>query len=177
VPKGAIDALSPAELQFYAGRTLAHVACDHVPLLDVAAALLPQSHPGSPLQQIRRQVATEAFKDLLAQGDEALAKPKKALHTWRLRAALTADRAGLLCCGKLDDALSAVAKLTAADAAGAALVSTEGFKHKFEGQDLRQISNLAIDRDPETSEPYAFYRMLMLAWWSKQPGYKRLVEE
>jgi tetratricopeptide (TPR) repeat protein len=175
VPRGAVEALTPEEMRFYAGRTLAHIACDHVPLLDLAAALLPPPRPSSALLDLRRQVALEAFRDLLTQGDEALGRPRKSLHTWRLRAALTADRAGLLCCGKLDAALAALAKLTAIDAAGAERLSPETFKQKFEGQDLRQISNLSLDRDPETSEPYAFYRMLMLAWWSKQPAFKRLV--
>ncbi|MBM3475023.1 MAG: hypothetical protein FJX75_17310 [Armatimonadetes bacterium] len=177
VPSGAIEALSPGEMRFYAGRTLAHVACEHVPLLDLAAALLPAPKPESRLQEIRRQVAAEGFKGFVAQTDEPAMKARKALHTWRLRAALTADRAGLLCCGKVEDALSAIAKLIAPDAAAAARLSAESFKHKFEGQDLRQISNLGIDRDPETSEPYAFYRMLMLSWWSKQPAYKRLAGE
>ena len=63
VPAGAIEALTPAELRFYAGRTLAHVACEHVPLLDLAAALLPAPKPESRLQEIRRQVAAEGFKD------------------------------------------------------------------------------------------------------------------
>jgi len=174
VPTGAIEALSPGEMRFYAGRTLAHVACEHVPLLDLAAALLPAPKPESRLQEIRRQVAAEGFKDVVARTDEAGTRARKALHTWRLRAALTADRAGLLCCGKVEDALSAIAKLIAPDAAAAARLSPETFKHKFEGQDLRQISNLSPDRDPETSEPYAFYRMLMLSWWSKQPAYAKL---
>jgi hypothetical protein len=174
VPTGALDALTPGEVRFYAGRALAHVACEHVPLLDIAAALLPLARPGTRLQELRREAACDTFKELLGSAEEAVAKAKKALHTWRLRAALTADRAGLLCCGNLQGALSAVAKLTAPDAPTAAHVSPETFKQKFEGHDLRQISNLGIDRDPENSEPYAFYRMLMLAWWSKQPAYARL---
>lgn len=176
VPKGAIDALTPNELRFYAGRTLAQVACGHVPLLDIAAALLPTTGRKSKLQETRERIAAEFFNDLLSESPETLDRARKALHIWRLRAALTADRAGLACCLNVQDALSAIAKLTASQASEAARLSPETFKQKFEGQDLRRIAHLAPDRDTDTSEPYAFYRMLMVSWWSKQPSYARLAE-
>jgi tetratricopeptide (TPR) repeat protein len=174
VPTAALETLTPGEMRFYAGRVLCRVPCQHVPLLDIAAAMLPAARPGGRLQGLLKAAALKTFGNLAALADEAGMKAKKALHIWRLRAELTADRAGLLVCGSLSDSLSAIAKLTAPDAATALGLSPEVFKHKFEGQDLRQISNIGPDRDPETAEPYAFYRMLMLSWWAKQPAYGKL---
>ncbi|MGQ9731324.1 MAG: tetratricopeptide repeat protein [Candidatus Zipacnadales bacterium] len=175
VPMGALEVLNGPELRFLAGRIFARITCEHVPLLDIAEAVLPHSQPGSELRQILRRTATALFGGPEALGDkETVAKVQKTLHAWRLRAELTADRGGLVCCENVGSALSAIAKLSALDASAAAQLSPETFKQKFEGQDLKRISSLGLDRDPETSEPYAFYRMLMISWWSKQPAYAQL---
>jgi tetratricopeptide (TPR) repeat protein len=176
IPTGAFEAFNATELYFLAGRTLARVACDHTALLDVTAAVLPPPRPSSRLLDLQRQAAAAVIGGAQALGDQATAaKIQQQLHMWRLRGELTADRAGLVCCQSPEDAASAIAKLTAADAATAQTITPEALEHRFAGQDLGQIAAIGLDRDPATSEPYAYYRVRMLKWWATQPAYAQLV--
>jgi Tetratricopeptide repeat len=170
IPASAFEALDATELYFLAGRTLARVASGHVPLLEVTAALLPPPRPTSRLLDLQRNAAAKTLCEAGSRGGQS-AKLQQHLHTWRLRAELTADRAGLVCCQSIDHATSAIAKLTAGAPAAAQALSREALEQRFAGQDLGQIAAIGIDRDPTTSEPYAFYRIRMLQWWSTQPGY------
>ncbi len=171
-PTGALDALGAGELYFLAGRTLARVACDHVPLLEVAAALLPASGPRSRLQELLRHTAAQAINATTIEDESVRKKAQTLLHTWRLRAELTADRAGLICCRDPRTAASAIAKLTAPDTAAAQAISPDALEQRFGGQDVGQLAAIGPEHDPEASEPYAYYRIRMLAWWSTQPVYK-----
>ncbi len=176
IPTGALEALGATELYFLAGRALSRVACHQVELLDVIAAVLPASRPSSRLIDIQREVAARAMGGPSALADPAhRAQLQGRLHAWRLRAELTADRAGLVCCQSPEDAASAIARLTAANAAAAQALSPEALEHRFGGRDLGQIAALALDHDPATSESYAYYRIRMLKWWSTQPAYAKLV--
>jgi len=176
IPTGALEALSATELYFLAGRTLSRVVCSQVALSDAIAAMLPPPKPSSRLVDLQREAAAKAMGGPEALGDPAQrAKLQGHLHTWRLRAELTADRAGLICCQNPDDAASAIAKLTAPNAAAARALSPEALEHRFAGQDLGQIAAIGLDRDPAASEPYAYYRIRMLRWWSTQPVYAQLI--
>lgn len=175
LPSGVVEALTPEELKFLIGRTLSRIACDHIPLLDVIAGVLPRSSPPTGLQVTQAYAASHSVggPESLGEGDAAR-QAMKALHTWRLRAELTADRAGLIACKNLRAAATAIAKLTAPDVEAAATASIDSLKQRFAGQDLGKVAAIAVDSDPETSEPYAFYRISMLVWWSKQPAYEQL---
>lgn len=178
ITTGALEALTAGELYFLVGRTLARVTCEHVRLLEVAAALLPTSGPTSRLQELLRQTASQAIAAVASIEDEsARGKAQTVLHTWRLRAELTADRAGLICCRNPQTAASAIAKLTAPDAAAAHAMSAEALEQRFAGQDVGQLAAIGLEHDPEASEPYAYYRVRMLNWWSTQPAYKHFASQ
>jgi hypothetical protein len=172
IPTGALEALSAGELYFLAGHTLARVTCSHVPLLEVAAALLPASGRSSRLQELLRETATQAMDAVAIEDELARKKAQTLLHSWRLRAELTADRAGLICCRDPKAAASAIVKLTAPDAAAAQAMSGDTLEQRFGGQDVGKLAAIGQEHDPETSQPYAYYRVRMLTWWSTQPAYK-----
>lgn len=172
IPTGALEALSAGELYFLAGHTLARVTRDHVPLLELAAALLPASGPGSRLRELLRETATQAMAAVAVEDELARKKAQTLLHSWRLRAVLTADRAGLICCRDPKAAASAIAKLTTPDAAAAQAMSGDTLEQRFGGQDVGKLAAIGLEHDPETSQPYAYYRVRMLTWWSTQPAYK-----
>jgi hypothetical protein len=178
IPSGALEALSAGELYFLAGRTLARVVCGHVPLLEVGAVLLPAGGRTAKLQQILRETAAQAIGSAVPIEDESVRKKAQTLlHTWRLRAELTADRAGLICCRDPKTAASAIAKLTTADAATAQAMSADVLDQRFAGQDIAQLAAIRAEQDPATSEPYAYYRIRMLTWWSTQPAYKHFASQ
>jgi len=176
IPTGAFEALTPDELKFLIARTLSRIPCEHVPLLDIAAAVLPSASEPSALRRHQVQAAAETIGGPAQLGDDDTAREaQKALHRWRLRGELSADRAGLVGCTMIKAAVTAMAKLTAADATSAANTTPDLFKQRFAGQDLGKLAAIAVDQDPSTNDAYAFYRMSMLVWWSKQTECQRLI--
>ncbi len=175
-PKGAFQALSGDEIKFLIARTLSRIACEHQPLLDVAAALLPPPPQPSAIRDIQLRAAAEDIGGPAQLGEEDTTRSVlKALHRWRLRAEISADRAGLVGCTMIKAAVTAMAKLTAKDAMSAATTGLEQLKERFAGQDLGKLAAIAVDQDPSTNEAYAFYRMSMLVWWSKQTECQQLI--
>jgi hypothetical protein len=174
VPTGVLRAFGGAELRALMGRSLARIACEHVPLLDVAAAVLPSSTPGSALEEVVVRVALEAIGGQETLGEESAARKAQGhLHTWRLRAELTADRAALVCSRDVGATASVIARLTTSDA-DSPPETPQSLEGHFAGHDLAKIAAIPIDRDPLSSKRYAHYRIKMLLWWSTQPGYAAL---
>jgi hypothetical protein len=100
---------------------------------------------------------------------EEIDRLKKLGHAWQQRCELTADRAGLICCGDVVVACTAIAKTTAKSIDDAAKTTVGGFLKQFEGEDVGKLAAIPVEESPSRNPRYAAYRIHMLRWWAKTP--------
>jgi len=134
-----IEHFSPGELRFLVGREVAHIACGHTRI----TSLLSANGRENPVVAI-------------------------AFGAWLRIIEFTADRVGLICCGSVHDAFSAIA------------VST--FQHIGRKIDLQTFAEQRRELDAEPTlrfgewlgaTPYATNRIAALAMFAKEPLFVR----
>jgi len=138
------------ELQFVIGHELGHVALGHTWLNSLVGGMagIPAPYSASYLLIL-------------------------ALRWWNRACEFSADRAGLLACGKPSKALSALVKLEA----GAAGASPEAFQRalqRIEAQDDDLLSNLG---ELLATHPLIVKRMEQLKQYAQSPDYRRLIAQ
>jgi hypothetical protein len=169
---GCLNTLSHDELAFMIGRFTTMVAAGHVPFIQMAMLTLERSPRTITDVEIDM---LDLLKDSHAGWDagvhrEDRMKLGQLCHAWQQRAELSADRGGLISCGNLDVACTAIARLTAPDANAAKTTTAQTLADKFAGQDVGQLAAIPPKEDPARNEGYALYRIKMLRWWAKTPA-------
>lgn len=176
ITAGMINALPDATLHFVLGRTMAHLAL-HDQLCRQVATVCLQRSPASQTD------VEEALTDLLVTttlgwdvgvSRDEMIMTRKVAHAWDQRAALSADRGGLLACGDIDAACLAIARGTARDSDIAATLSLAEFMAQYDGKDPRQLAAIDPKECPLRNGPYGAYRILMLKWWARSDQYQQL---
>lgn len=167
VTTGIMNTLSSAELLFMAGRMSSLVACERVGYLQ--ATLLVLDRTPRTITDVERDMM-DLLRDRHS-GVQGLHRDERQIlgalcHAWQLRAALSADRAGLLCCRDLDAACNAIARGVSLDSNAAQMVSWRALREKYQGQDLAKLAGIAPKEDPQRDEGYGYYRIRMLRWWA-----------
>lgn len=94
-------------------------------------------------------------------------------HAWEQRAALSADRAGMLACGNIEAASRAIAAMCS-EPGEASMVSTGDFLAQFEDVPAGELAAVGLAHDPWTDPQYAAYRIQMLQWWVTTDEYDSL---
>jgi hypothetical protein len=100
-----MDPASEGERRFLAGRLVGHVAAKHVTAGTLYALLVDQGG----LRSVARKAVGPALEVLLAPMSLGL---RLLLSRWHRAAEISADRAGLLCCGSVSDAGRALLRLS-----------------------------------------------------------------
>lgn len=176
ITAGMINALPDTALHFVLGRTMAHLAL-HDQLCRQVAIVCLQRSPASQTD------VEEALTDLLVTttlgwdvgvSRDEMIMTRKVAHAWDQRAALSADRGGLLVCGDLEAACLAIARGTARDSDMAATLSLADFMAQYDGKDPRQLAAIDPKECPLRNGPYGAYRILMLRWWARSDQYQQL---
>ncbi|NLO75163.1 MAG: hypothetical protein GX100_13790 [candidate division WS1 bacterium] len=180
IPTMLIKAMGGAELQFHLARSLEYIRAGYLPEYLVADTVAdrPLRALGDESFEILRAIMHEIIYPhegfLKKEEHEHL---QKLAHAWQQRATLSADRAGWLCCGDLDEACLAIAKGSAHSLDEAAKITLEGFLEQFKGEDPAKLAAIPLKEIPDRSAPYAAYRIKMLQWWAKTPAGLKLREQ
>jgi hypothetical protein len=171
IPTAVIRALTGSEIPFQVGRELAYIRAGYLPEYQVACLITNRP------TRLVGDVATALWNllhDLLAPVESELFREDRQhlarlAHAWQLRASLSADRAGLLCCGDVEAACQAIAKTTAPSVEQASRLTLSGFLEQFKGQEVAKLAAIGLAETPDRSVPYAAYRIRMLRWWATTP--------
>jgi hypothetical protein len=177
VPTGLIRAMKPEEMLFQIGRETGHLHTGYVAEMQVVKIITNRkSQLAGDLAGTLRDFMSDNLKGWDAGvSKEEMARLKKLGHAWQQRCELTADRAGLLCCGDIGVACAAMSKTTAKSVDDAAITTPERFLKQFEGQDVGSLAAIGVEQTPSRDPQYVAYRIHMLRWWASTPEYKALV--
>jgi len=171
-----VDDFTPDELLFVIGHEMGHIKSDHTLYNAVGQAVIEKqysraesvSNVGGGLIGIVTSVAGAA----MAAHAERLAHQ---YLSWRPYTELTCDRAGLIACGNVDVAASALAKLMLGSAKLAASLNLGALLRQY---DDAQAAELLAAIDPtdelQNSHPYTCYRIRLLQAWAMSSQYKGL---
>ena len=162
----------PAELKFVVGRELGHIKCGHAELLRKAYAI------PSALQAINAAVVPDRYQAALP----TLALGR--LFTWCREAELTADRAGLLCCGEPAPAYGAIMRLQHGLRADSPWIypAAEGFDPQAVIRKFREwqyqpfVRFILYLKDQPLDHPYYQERLAMLRDWAEAGAYRALLD-
>ena len=158
---GLVDALSEHELRFVIGQQMGHIKSRHVLYLTIAhmisAGLSATAGVGQPVTQMMSQLVVNMLGQLIA--------------PWQRKAAITADRAGLLCCQNVHTAVSAMVK------------TSLGARKLFEQLDLeeyvKQYETLKVKyrwSESKESHPYAIHRVILLKEFAASSAYRQILQ-
>jgi len=168
---GCLNALSHEELVFMMGRFTTMLVAGHIPFLQITMLTLernPRTITDVEIDMLELLRNHHAGWDAMVHREEKI-KLGQLCHAWQLRAELSADRGGLICCGNLEVACNAIAKLVAPDSNAAKTATMASLGQKFQGQDLAKLAAIPPKEDPQRNEGYGWYRIQMLRWWAKTP--------
>ncbi len=179
ISTGLIRSMKDAEVVFQIGRQVEYIRSGY--LAEWQVAELVAKRPSRSVSDVFTTLI-ELLHDLLSSAENTItrdARPAlaKLAHAWQQRAALTADRAGWLCCGDLDAACRAIAKTTVPSLERVATTTVEGFLEQFKGKDPAQLAAIPPNESPDRSVNYAAYRIKMLRWWTNTPEAKALYQQ
>ncbi len=178
VPTRATQTMAEAELVFVIGRELGYLCSDYLAARQ-AVEVITERKPQllSDCADTLREVLDEQMGLWRAELDaEALGRLRRLGHAWQQRAALSADRAGLLCCRDIKAATTAIAKMATPNIDQAAQVTLDQFLSQFAGQDAGQLAAIPVSEAPGRSTTYGAYRIQMLQWWATTAEYAGLRE-
>ncbi len=175
VPAALAQVTEEPELLFLIGRELAGVRSGYLAAWQAVAIITERPTEAEDCAETVRQVLAERLEpgdaDITPQGKGRL---KKLGHAWQQRAALSADRAGLLCCQDIHAAGTAIAKGTMKNAEAASGVTLEQFMDQFAGQEASELAAIPVEERPWCSPAYGAYRIQMLQWWARTAEYQTL---
>ncbi len=135
---GAVNKLVDQELEFVIGHELGHAVFNH---LDVAAANLIESEAVDPRSCLK-------------------------LLAWQRAAEISADRCGLLCCGSLEVAATALFKTVSGVDLGSMLIDPHAFAEQWEHLASEVIQGGGME-DHQISHPFPPLRVkAMIAFWN-----------
>lgn len=171
VPTGLLRAMTPDEMLFQIGREIGHLHTGYIAQMQAVKIVTNRkAQLAGDLASTLRDFLGEKVRDWqheLSNGD--LVRLQKLGHAWQQRCELTADRAGLICCGDAAVACSAMAKTTARSIDEASVLTVERFLAQFEGQDVGELAAIPVQESPSRNSSYVAYRIHMLRWWATTP--------
>ncbi len=167
-------ALSNQEVLFVLGFGIHLLQNDNAAYLWAAEHIIQREVEDSDL----RQQLTQAAADFTVGWDAGLPQEErtrlaKLAHAWEMRSALSADRAGLICCGEINCACRAIAAMCSASGE-ASMISADDFLEQFSGIPAAELANIGLAHDPWTDPRYAAYRIQMIRWWATTDHYKQV---
>lgn len=171
VPTGVLRAMTPDEALFQIGREIGHLNTGYLAQMQMVKIVTNRK------AQLAGDLAS-TLSDFLGGtvkywdtnlSREEIARLKKLGHAWQQRCELTADRAGLVCCGDVVVACTAIAKTTAKSIDEASAMTIGAFLKQFEGEDVGQLAAIPVEESPSRNPRYAAYRIHMLKWWATTP--------
>ncbi len=170
-PSGVLRAMNTKEALFQIGREVGHLNTQYLAQMQVVKIVTDRkAQLAGDLASTLRDFLGDVIKvDQLGLSRDEVARLKKLGHAWQQRCELTADRAGVICCGDVDCACTAIAKTTASSIDEASIMTVDAFLKQFEGQDVGKLAAIPVEESPSRSPEYAAYRIHMLKWWAKTP--------
>lgn len=177
VPTGLMRAMTPEQMLFQIGREIGHIHTGYVAQMQVVKVITARR---TALAGDLASTLNDFLTDRLRGWDDGLDKEriqrlKKLGHAWQQRCELTADRAGLICCGDIEVACTTMAKTTARSVDEAAVLTVERFLKQFEGRDVGALAAIPVEESPSRNPQYVAYRIHMLRWWATTPLAKSLL--
>jgi tetratricopeptide (TPR) repeat protein len=167
VTTGMMNTMKPPELQFVAGRLTAHLLAGHVSFLQVVTLVLERTPRSiTDVETDIMELLRRKHSGVLGLHRDERKQLGAVCHAWQMRAELSADRGGLICCRDLEAACNAIAKGCCLDSNAAELATWQALREKLKGQDLNQLIAIPTKEDPVRNEGYGFYRIRMLRWWA-----------
>lgn len=168
---GCLNTLSHEEMVFLMGRFTTMVVSGHVAYLQMAMLTLernPRTITDVEMDMLELLKHEHSGWDAGVHREERM-KLGQLCHAWQQRAELSADRGGLICCGDLDIACNAIAKLVMENSNAAQTMTAQALAEKFKGQDIGKLAAIPPKEDPVRDPGYGLYRIKMLRWWAKTP--------
>lgn len=176
VTTGIMNMFKPPELLFVAGRMTAHLVAGHAPYLQIAMLVLDRTpRTITDVETDMMELLRTQHSGILGLHRDERQKLAAICHAWQMRAELSADRGGLICCRDLEAACNAIAKGCCPDARAAEMTTHQSLRDKLRGQDLNQLMAIPPKEDPVRSEGYGIYRIRMLRWWAGTDQGKQLL--
>jgi tetratricopeptide (TPR) repeat protein len=177
ITTGTLNNLERTERVFLCGRLTGFLTAGHLPYLQAVNLVLERS-PLS-ITDVEADVL-ELTKTAQSGWDvglnrEARMKLGALCHAWQLRAELSADRAGYICCGNLEASVNVIARSVWRDPSQMQTVTWRRLLEKFKNKDLAQLADIPPKEDPIRDEGYGVYRIQMLRWWATTPAARALV--
>lgn len=168
---GCLNTLSHEEMLFMIGRFTTMVVAGHVAFLQMAILTLernPRTITDVEMDMLELLKHEHSGWDAGVHREERL-KLGQLCHAWQQRAELSADRGGLICCGSLDVACNAIARLVMENSNVAQTMTAQALEEKYKGQDVGKLAAIPPKEDPARDPGYGLYRIKMLRWWAKTP--------
>lgn len=157
ITSGILRELSPDELRFVIGHECGHLAADHAMYRAMADILI---------EGAIRPIGL-GFTGRIARS--ALALP---LSAWSRRAEITADRAGLICCGNLDIAEQALVRILIPDGTDARIDVDDYLRRIEQVSHIQQPGKLS---DLNATHPAIYRRIRALRLFARSKLYYRLL--
>jgi Zn-dependent protease with chaperone function len=162
----------PEELKFVVGRELGHIKCGHSDSRIKAYAIL------TALQGINTAVVPDKYQSVFPM--LSLGR----LFTWSREAEISADRAGLLCCGKPEVAYEAIMRLQHGlapnsrwiDATAKDFDAEKIVKDFVEWQYEPFVSFVLYLKRQEMDQPYYQERLAALTRWASSGVYRTILD-
>lgn len=172
VPTGVLRAMTPDEALFQIGREIGHLNTGYLAQMQMVKIVTNRKAQlvGDLASTLRDFLGgTVKYWDAQLSRDE-IDRLKKLGHAWQQRCELTADRAGLVCCGDVVVACTAIAKTTAKSIDEASTMTVGAFLKQFEHEDVGKLAAIPVEESPSRNPRYAAYRIHMLKWWATTPA-------
>ncbi|MFO7945330.1 MAG: zinc metalloprotease HtpX [Armatimonadota bacterium] len=171
---GVMKAMDDNEIRFIVGRLMSHFALDDHDYHHIVTIVLQRTPMTiTDIEQARIDVLSDHATGWdIGVSREERQKITKLAHAWQQRNELSADRGGLLFCGDLKTACTAIAKSTCRDGESAAALDYSEFVQQFKGVNPSELANIDPKEDPLRSPEYGAYRILMLKWWASTDHYR-----
>lgn len=179
ITTGTLNNLNRNERKFLLGRLTGFLAAGHLPYLEVVILVLERS----PLSIINVESdVLELLKHAQAGWDVGINRDSRLklgalCHAWQLRAELSADRAGYVCCGDLETSLNVIAHSVCKDPSQMKSLTWRSLLEKYQGQDLAKLADIPPKEDPIRNEGYGVYRIQMLRWWATTATARELLKQ
>jgi hypothetical protein len=180
IPTGLLRGMTGAELEFHLGREFEYIRSGYLAEWHIAELVVDR--PVRLVGDETTETLRALLHDLMREHENAIKRDErerlvKLGHAWQQRAALSADRAGWLCCGDLDAACLAIAKATGRTLDDATKMTLAGFLAQFKDADAAKLAAIPPKELPDRSPSYAAYRIQMLRWWASTPPARALREQ
>ncbi|MFP3904337.1 MAG: tetratricopeptide repeat protein [Armatimonadota bacterium] len=175
---GVMKAMNADEMRFIVGRLMSHFALDDHEYHHIVTIVLQRTPMTiTDIEQARLDVLSDHATGWdIGVSREERQKLTKLVHAWQQRNELSADRGGLLFCGDIKTACTAIAKSTCRDGEEAGRLDYNNFVKEYKDHDPSDLADIEPKEDPLRSPQYGAYRILMLKWWASTDQYRALTQ-